>query len=171
MNIEYEIELTRGKWAKFDAEDYDAIYSYQWRWNKSRMESGYAIACVSLGRVGAKWGVRRERKSVTMHGLISKLMGFVGEPDHINGDGLDNRRHNLRLATRTQQCQNRKAVTGSSKYKGVRLLGGKWQVRIKASGVSICLGSFLEECDAAQAYNFAALEHFGEFARFNEVAA
>lgn len=108
-----------------------------------------------------------------MHRLI--LGTSVGmEVDHVNGDGRDNRRVNLRLATHSQNMANqRKRRDGiSSRYKGVwyeRRRKRPWRAKIKVRGRQVNLGYFETEEEAAYAYNLAALEHFGGFARLNEI--
>ncbi len=92
--------------------------------------------------------------------------------DHINGNRLDNRKCNLRLATRSQNLQNSRKRTGcSSRFKGVNWLGQnkRWRARIKVFGKEIALGCFISELEAAEAYNKAAKEHFGDFAKLNEI--
>jgi len=89
--------------------------------------------------------------------------------DHINGDGLDNRRCNLRLATPSQNARNRKLRADSTTgYKGVyqekkRL---KWRATIRVNGKRRTLGRFNAPEDAYRAYCQAATEAFGEYARF-----
>ena len=96
--------------------------------------------------------------------------------DHINGNGLDNRRENLREATTQQNCRNRKRKNSTSKFGGVSLkkdvIKGKvysrWVARIQISKTErLQLGSFKTEIDAAKAYDKAAKKYFGEFARLN----
>lgn len=95
------------------------------------------------------------------------------ETDHINGNGLDNRRANLRTASRSQNSANtwkpRRAGGCSSKYKGVswRKGRGKWAAYIQVNGKTTNLGSFASEADAARAYDIAALAAWGQFARLN----
>jgi hypothetical protein len=90
--------------------------------------------------------------------------------DHINGDGLDNTRDNLRLATQAQNSRNRKiSKTSSSGYKGVFLgtSGRGWKARVQVDGVSKVVGRFASAADAARAYDSAARHYYGEFARLN----
>jgi hypothetical protein len=92
--------------------------------------------------------------------------------DHINGDGLDNRRANLRPATRAQNAANRRPrAGGSSRFKGVHWskADNRWVARIHSGGRDITLGRFLGEYDAARAYNRAAVRVYGEFAYLNPV--
>lgn len=93
-------------------------------------------------------------------------------PDHINRNGLDNRRINLRAATAFQNLGNQALrSTNKSGYKGVNWnrLRRKWQGSIKIHGRSRHLGMFTDPVDAARAYNAAALEAWGEFAWLNPV--
>lgn len=89
--------------------------------------------------------------------------------DHKNGDGLDNRRDNLRLATRNQNAFNAQKASPkrSSQYKGV--IWSKRDLRWCATINGTYLGNFRSEVDAAKAYNTEAKVRFGEFAKLNEV--
>lgn len=91
-----------------------------------------------------------------------------GEIDHINGNRSDNRIENLREVTRQQNCMNRsKAINNKSGYKGVswHSEGNKWQAHISVAGKSIYLGLYKTAKDAHDAYEAAAIETFGLFAR------
>lgn len=91
--------------------------------------------------------------------------------DHRNGDGLDNRRANLRLATASQNRGNmRLPPRNTSGYKGVSWdkARAKWVARISANGRYRCLGRFDDPWEAAQTYNAAAIEYWGEFAWLNK---
>jgi hypothetical protein len=92
--------------------------------------------------------------------------------DHINHNGLDNRRTNLRVCTRVQNQGNRKRnVNNVSGYKGVYLDGrrGHWVASIREGGRSLKLGRFPTAEDAALAYNEAATTKWGEYALLNEI--
>lgn len=147
-----EIPLTQGKVALVDDEDYAFLMQWKWYYN-----CGYAK--------------RGARGRITMHGTIMPSPDGTA-PDHRNGNGIDNRRDNLRPATPQQNMWNRKAVTGSkSKYKGVDwyAASGTWRAYIKINGKQKHLGCYREEQDAARAYNIAAKKYHGEFARLNPV--
>jgi hypothetical protein len=89
--------------------------------------------------------------------------------DHVNGNRADNRLSNLREATRSQNFQNKRRGPSISGIKGVRwhAENRKWCAGITISGKTRYLGSFLTKEDAGDAYRKAALEYFGEFARFD----
>jgi len=93
--------------------------------------------------------------------------------DHINGDKLDCRRSNLRLATRSDNEANKKKRRGNttSKYKGVSKIATAkkypWRATITKEKRQTALGTFATEWEAAEAYNQAALELYGEFAFTN----
>ena len=89
--------------------------------------------------------------------------------DHIDGDGLNNRRSNLRACTHTENGRNRKlSKNNTSGLKGVNAReAGKWQAMIKTSGRILHLGVFDSKMEAAKAYDAAALRLYGEFARTN----
>ena len=100
-----------------------------------------------------------------MHALIT---GFP-ETDHVNGNSLDNRRVNLREATRSQNNWNRGKQLGSSRFKGITWdkRDKNWKAQIQVNYKRISIGRFTDEIEAAKAYDKAAMEHFGEFARTN----
>ena len=92
--------------------------------------------------------------------------------DHIDGSRTNNHWENLRYATHSENLMNkRRRKDGSSLYKGVSWdkRSGKWVVRIKTGGVNKNLGLFEDEREAAEVYNAAALEHFEEFAKPNDL--
>jgi hypothetical protein len=89
--------------------------------------------------------------------------------DHKDGNALNCVRSNLRVCNFAQNNRNRKKpVSKESSYKGVRKhRHGRWRASIKVNGVTINLGVFDVELDAARAYDAAASKHFGEFAKTN----
>ena len=110
----------------------------------------------------------RRPKKIGLHQQILSLpKGDQRMPDHINGCGLDNRRKNLRPATKEQNGWNsRKKITNSSGYIGVSLhVCGKWAAQIRVGKRKQHLGLFVTALAAHEAYSAAALEHRGEFAR------
>jgi len=97
--------------------------------------------------------------------------------DHVNGDKLDNRRENLRLATNSENQANRRAVRGKSNFKGVTWQKrtydegrGYWKAQIVVQGKLHYLGKYCTDLEAAAAYNDAAVRFFGEFAHLNDLA-
>ncbi|KPL25465.1 MAG: hypothetical protein AMJ75_01080 [Phycisphaerae bacterium SM1_79] len=106
-----------------------------------------------------------------MHRQILKVPDHMFV-DHINHNGLDNRKANLRPATRTQNNRNRRKVHKAnfhSKYKGLTWYKRekRWAVRIMADGNSKFIGYFQNEIEAAKAYDTAAKKYHGEFAVLN----
>lgn len=149
------ILLTQGKVAIVDDEDFDWLS--QWKWCAANF-NGYWYA------------VRGHGSLMFMHRVIlNPPEGY--QCDHINGDGLDNRRANLRVCDCSQNAQNQISQTGTSRFKGVswHKPRGLWQVHIKANDKSINLGYFTSEVEAAKTYNKAAIKYFGEFAYLNNI--
>lgn len=138
-------------------EDYELVSTHRWKLKKDKKDRvGYALT-------------RIEGKTVYMHQLI--LPGFP-RVDHWDGNGLDNRRQNLRGCTHQQNLQNQHPRKGR-KYKGVSYrkarahLSTPWKAYIHINGKSIHLGYFRTQRAGAQAYDVAARQAFGEFARLN----
>jgi AP2 domain len=99
---------------------------------------------------------------------MHKLITGYAQTDHINHDGLDNTRANLRPVTAAQNAQNKRPQEGgASRYRGVTWDRGKWRAVIHLNRVPRHLGSFDREEDAADAYDRAALEMYGEYAYLN----
>ncbi len=157
-----KIVMTQGKFALVDQEDYSRLSQYRWYPQRNR-HNIYAYRFDQRVK-GQKF------KSYPMHRDIMNVPdGLV--VDHINGNGLDNRKANLRLGTYAQNSWNRpKArVKCSSKYKGVCMdkKDGKFQAQICVHGSRIYLGRFDTQKEAAIAYDKAAKFFHGEFAKLN----
>lgn len=157
----HQILITQGKKVLVSDEDFERISQFSWSYSSS---TGYAV------RKGRK--SLGEPRTVHMHRFIMQPASKV-QIDHINGDKLDNRFSNLRIASCQENAFNRKKprVNCTSKYKGVlkRKNSNNWIARIKFNNKGIHLGSFSNEADAAKAYNAAARQYFGEFARCNDI--
>ncbi len=155
-----KIELTKGKKVIIDDEDYILISRYKWHTLKTNVNY-YAATNI---------GGRKNRKYILMHRLIMHA-NDERDVDHINYNGLDNRKINLRLCSRKNNIRrkNKCIKPCSSQYKGVwwRKDTKKWAAEITVDGKKIALGCFMNEIEAAQAYNHAATEYFGEFKRLN----
>lgn len=127
---------------------------------------------LQISNSSRKWYVRgwevKTGKKVLMHRLLTKPPRAL-VVDHINGNSLDNRRSNLRISTNAQNLWNRRAPrSNTSGFKGVAPSGrNKWVAYINVNNEKIHLGTFLTKEDAALAYNKAALEHHGQFAKVN----
>jgi hypothetical protein len=93
--------------------------------------------------------------------------------DHINGNGLDNRRENLRVGTRAQNLANTGSRVGTSRFKGVSFCRrtGRWKAQITVDGRNQNLGRYDTQEEAALVYNVAAKQTWGEFAALNDIDA
>ncbi len=143
-----------GKVAFVDAADYEFVSIFKWR-----------AVRVTGGVWYAETRLRGNREF--MHRLLLGC-GPREQVDHRNGNGLDNRRLNLRPTTHALNQATRRCVTGKSGFKGVMKRGGKWRAYITDAGRFRSLGSFATPEEAARAYDAAARELFGEHACTNE---
>ncbi len=154
-----EILLTQGRVTTVDDADLGLLSRYSWH------------AVIQSGR----WYARARLKGAVpyrhtyMHRVllgIEWLSGPSVQVDHVNGDSLDNRRSNLRLANQSQNNCNRptRSKTG---FRGVVAHEGRFASQITVNGKRIHLGRFADPVDAARAYNAAAINLRGEFATLN----
>jgi len=155
-----EIPLTKGQVAYVDDVDAD-LAAFNWYAVKSG-KTFYARR--KLPRFDGK------QKTVGLHQEIARRMGIVGPPDHIDRDGRNNRRDNLRPDPNGRNNANKvRFANNTSGYKGVgwceRL--GKWPARIRVNNKLRHLGYYADKIEAAKAYDKAALEAWGEFAVVN----
>ena len=156
------IELSNGRIALVDDSDFEYLSKFKWSYAE-RNGSEYATRSYFQNGVC---------KTVKMHRVI---MG-VDDPnvfiDHIDCNGLNNCRLNLRTCTRHENARNRRSNKNStSKYLGVSWKASKkrWYAGIKANGRHVYLGMSKVESEAAIMYNNGAKKYFGEFARLNAV--
>lgn len=162
-----EIPLTKGRVALVDDADYERIAFYRWHCTSN----GYAARTTRVGDVVTQ-------SYVLMH---REVLGFPPEPhiDHADGDKLNNCRANLRACSASQNQGNapkrKRHGVSASPYKGVtwQRSVGRWQASIYVDGRQVSLGLYGHESDAALAYDRAARERWGSFARLNfpDVAA
>lgn len=148
-------------------DDADFLYLNKFKWQALRIRN--------------KWYAKRDRvvgdvggKCILMHREIFKISGGNKiQVDHINGDGLDNQKNNLRLCSNQQNnCNKSKYKTNTSGYKGVTFDKNskrqkRWMAQITFSGKRLALGYFKDRLDAAKAYDEKAKELFGQFAVLN----
>jgi hypothetical protein len=159
-----EIPLTQGKVALVDDEDYDRIVNSGYHW-RATYTKGLWYATAGYWKDG-------KMHTIIMHRFILGLAKYQPFVDHVDGDGLNNCRANMREVTHTQNMQNRGKRKGSSQYKGVRLDLSKnyknpWRASIRNNGVLHDLGRYATEQEAACAYDREARNLFGEYARTN----
>jgi hypothetical protein len=168
-SIMKKIKLTQGKYALVDEEDYERLNQFKWQAQKSTKGNlYYATRCILKYKIidGEKWFNRR---TVRMH---NEVMDGLLNIDHIDNDGLNNTKNNLRHSTISQNMMNRRTNgTKTSKYKGVnqRGISNQWRAAICFSNKLHNLGTYSSETDAAIAYNIAAVKMHGDFASLNDV--
>ncbi len=171
-----EIQLTQGKVALVDDEDYE--YLNQWKWHAQKNGSTYYVARTIKKNCGGK-------VNLFMHRVVNKTpCGLF--TDHIDMNGLNNQKTNLRNATKSENLKNKES-RGESKYKGVHRLVININRFNKKKGTSkvytykywaveifdtngnnrIRLGTFKNEIDAAKKANEGMLKYHGKFARLN----
>lgn len=155
------IPLTQNLEAIVDDDDYNELIAINWYTRRTPNGDCYAQA---NKKINGKW------TTIQMHRFILGITNPSIDVDHINHNGLDNRRENIRACTRKENSYNQRAVDGSSsQYKGVRLhhLTGKWEARSRLHGTLHYLGLYGSEVEAAQAVDAFMAEHHGEFANLN----
>lgn len=165
-----KVPLTQGKTAIVDADDQLLVADTKWCAHK-RGNTYYALT-----------SVRKPNGSTTTTYMHRVLLGLTDPDihvDHINGDGLDNRRSNLRFGPCRDNLQNRVKVRGASGYLGVNKHGNAWKAQIRAGEMEPCkdgkmrapqiyLGTFSDPREAALVYDRAALDLQGPHASTNE---
>lgn len=157
-----EIQLTQGKIALVDDNDFDWLNQYSWYANINK-KKWYAKSGFMLNGT---------TKNIKMHRFILGISDPTIKIDHRDRNGLNNQRENLRIATNSQNCANKsKKENCSSVYTGVSWdkRKGKWVAQIRQDMKRKHLGYFDKEKSAAVAYNKAAIRVHKEFANINKV--
>lgn len=147
------IKLTHGAYAFIDDEDFNKLSKNRWH-----LTVGGYVRSAQTGN---------NSKKILMHREImgAKKGQFI---DHINGNPLDNRKENLRFCTHAEnRLNNKMPITNSTGFKGIYFQDNKWTVRIKVRHKQIYLGRYSSKLDAAKAYQLAAHNLLGAFARGN----
>lgn len=160
-----EIELSRGYISLIDDGDLELVSHFKW-WIDLSSNTPYAVT-----RIGGR--------TISLHRFLLNPKVSI-QVDHIDGNGLNNQRSNLRICTRSQNIANSKLrKDNTTGYKGVSwFVGSKhpngvwkskpnWTARIGVNGKRITVGYFTTKEEAAKAYNEAALKYHGEFAKLN----
>ena len=161
------IKLSQGYVAIVDDYDYERVATHKW-FAKVEVRADGTVRVYAMRTVRS---LRGGRTTKFLHRFILDTPTGM-HTDHINGNGLDNRRSNLRVCTNAENRRNQRSQTGrSSKFKGVNWhkMAAKWRAQVKVDGKTKHLGYFASEIDAARAYDTAALKYFGEFALLNDV--
>lgn len=152
-----EVLLSQGKVALIDSADAERVCAFKW-----------CAVCTSPRRKRARWyGYRRDysvtpSKGIYLHRFIVDAPQGV-EVDHWNGDGLDCRRANLRLATRSQNAQNIRVIRGTVPFRGVHAVRSWWRAEINCKGVTHRSRLFDSAEEAARAYDVLSRKLHGEF--------
>lgn len=150
-----QINLTQGEVAIVDDDDYDRLSKYKWRLQKNH-NCKYAMS-------------GKYPQTLYMHHLI--LCAVPGKIiDHVDNNGLNNQKLNLRYCTHAQNMRNRSKYTiSSSRYKGVSLVKSthKWEASIRLDGKKLHLGQYESEEEASVVYDDASRKLHGQFSKTN----
>ena len=189
-----EISLSQGKRAIIDSEDYEKIKGFSWCYSGNGYAQAHGriegekiitplgnsiIAKIRRPKKGKRFLIgtavylkSQKEKTVLMHRFIINAPKDM-EIDHINGNGLDNRKSNLRICTRSQNAANHKLLSSNkSGYTGVHYANTekrrkRWVASLRANGKKKIIGRFYTREEAAIVYNEAAIKYHGKFARLN----
>ena len=175
IGTELRFDLTRGFVAVVDAARFESTLRYNFRDGRSILLRPSSVSwSAQINRnyfyATAYLTVGERQAAVTLHRLLTEAPGHR-VVDHISGDTMDNRLANLRICTHKQNARNMiHSRKGSSSFRGVCRRRNKWQAQLHTGHPNdrvITVGFFSTEIEAAMAWDRAAIEHFGEFARLN----
>jgi hypothetical protein len=150
----------------YDDIDHELVSGYHWMISKGKKGVFYA-----RGYIGKKSGGNGVHDKARMHRLIMNCPEDL-QIDHIDGNGLNNQRVNLRVAKNAQNCRNQRAHSDSlTGYKGITFVKKKklYFARIRVNNKLISLGRSKDLKKAVIRYNEAATKYFGEFAFLNKI--
>jgi HNH endonuclease len=158
-----EIQLTQGKVALVDDEDYERLMAMgKWHASQNRKNGNW------YAKVGLKSDTKCGRTSIGMHRVV--LGSDFKVIDHEDGNGLNNQKSNLRGCTHQQNQMNKRMSKGSKTgFKGVFVHGKRYVAKCTFNKRCVHLGSFVKAEDASRAYDEFVLSRFGEFARPNAI--
>lgn len=151
-----EVPLSRGLVTVIDVEDWPLVADLTWYAHEPRPGQAYAAHRSS-----------KPRSIVRMHRLLMGVTDPAVLVDHRDGNRLNNRRANLRVATVGQNNANRSGPPSASGFRGVYRKGDRWQAQLRVDGKMRSLGCFNDPAEAARAWDLAAAEVHGEYARLN----
>ena len=158
-----EIGLTQDRVALVDDEDFE--YLNQFRWCALKVKNTFYAVRNSVGANG-------KRMTVLMHRIINETPDGL-EVDHIDSNGLNNQKNNLRNCTHAQNLRNQKKnKNNTSGFKGVfwKKDKKKWQASLRVNNKDLHVGYYKDKINAAYAYNDAAIKYYGEFAKINNTS-
>lgn len=158
------IKLTKNRFAVVDDADYDRVRKHVWYARKNQTGNWYAATTI---RINGK------RKQIHMHKFLLNIMGRYPLVDHVDRDGLNNRRCNLRISTHQQNTRHSVKRRGhyTSIHKGVCWSSSdrRWLCQVGLGNRKMYRKMFKNEIDAAKEYNRIAREVFGSYAILNDV--
>jgi hypothetical protein len=155
-----EITLSQGYIALVDDTEYERSIQSMWRPRVAHRKDGSVMSIYA----------QRHDFPAYLHRFILGVTDPKVHVDHIDHNGLNCQRANLRIATNAQNHQNmRLSISSASGYKGVtwHSYAQRWMAQICIAGKRVCLGYFVDPIEAAKVYDAAAIFHFGEFACLN----
>jgi hypothetical protein len=157
------IALTRGLSAIVDEDDFEDLSRFMWQ----AVPYGTNVYASRHAK-----NAEGRNSTILMHRHLLGLEPGDRCVDHVDGNGLNNKRENLRIVSKKENAWNRtrKAPGGSSRIKGVSRDGLRWRARITKEGKTITLGTFDTEESAGAAYEKAARDMFSVFASSAEAA-